>query len=249
MRPRVYDGPGYLLACVVDAIVEQFSATALKTRELATIWGTMLFPMLTPSVRIPSGVAPMASAGDHLDEPEYLQSLPFFFLHPRLQRLIVIIDQLATAIESHDQDYLRGFIERLQANETLAVRRSEGLEAELEDVLCVWMNRLISLPLRRNAGGRWNSGFGYRMCREILDAVRSESGAFAKAHQWDRQVNGDFCVVIDGELPQGHLNHRLRRALSTSLCFPGRPPHPDGPAVDQLVDRVWSRWTNTTFLL
>jgi hypothetical protein len=239
-RPRLEEGPGFLLACILDALAELLPVAAFTPRDLAVLWGSLLLPLLAPSRLLPPGDGRDAGRGDAavLAEPDYMQTVAFHLLHPRSQRLIAVLDQLCTLLVAGDVDPLAEIL-RLLGREPRAV--DAGVRQLVAD--------MVSGAHHRHAAEGWDSGFGFRLLRSVLRAAvpRDHDGAdFVPA--WDREVHGPPPGPRGAEPGLGALAERLREAMSTALWFPGRPPYPGGPAVRQILDLVWLRWTNGQWL-
>ena len=239
--PRLEDGPGYLLACIVDGIAELLGQDVYTGRDLAVLWGTMLLPLLA----LTTERAHAPALQDEDCEPDYMQMLPFYMLHPRVQSAIVVLDHLCTLLVAGDDATLHMLladIGRIDADICLPAQCiEEHTYALIEDI--------ATSALRRRATMRWNSGFGFKLFRNLLREVLSRKPSqFSRC--WDQAVHGEPTEAAASEQsPAGNLAHRLREALGTALWYPGRPPYPGGPAAQQIVDLVWLRWTDRDFLV
>lgn len=246
-RPRLEDGPGYLLACIVDAIAEMIAQRSYTGRDLAVLWGTMLLPLLAPSVEAPRHATvrrPHDSAGE---EPDYMQMLPFYLLHPRIQAAVIAIDQLCTLQLAEDFDALLevlDHVDRAAAEEPAPGGTSPATATQ------ALIRDLARRALHRRANVQWDSGFGFKLFRSLLRDVIDVPPAIPAtrwAQRWDRAVHGQMDPGTE-QHSAGSLGHRLREALGTALWFPGRPPYPGGPVAQQIIDLVWLRWTDNNFL-
>jgi hypothetical protein len=244
-RPRFEDGPGFLLACVLDALAELMPVSAFTPRDLAVLWGSLLLPLLAPSRLLPPGDDHdgVGSNDAALAEPDYMQTVAFYLLHPRSQRLIVVLDQLCTLLVAGDTDTLAEILQLLD-------REPHPVEVGVRRLVA----DMVSGAHHRHAADGWDSGFGFRLLRSVLraavpplDSGDGDSSGFVPL--WDHEVHGPPPGVRGSEHGLGALAERLREAMSTALWFPGRPPYPGGPAIRQILDLVWLRWTNRYWLV
>ncbi len=227
-RPRIEEGPGFLLACVVDAVGDLAGTVDLSERDRATLWGALLLPLLAPSH---AGGPPRGTAVSE-PPPDYQQLVAFALLHPRMQEAIAALDRLATILAMEDWHAAAALAAAAGAP------RAGGLRAGMLRL----GEALAAAMLRRDAAAGWDSGFGFRLVRSVLrDVFGEDPGDFAA--RWDAATAGP-----PGVPGVGSLAERLREALSTALGFPGRPPFPGGPAAAQLVELTWARWTDPTYL-
>lgn len=227
--PRLDEGPGFLLACVLDAVAELARGEPLTGRDQAVLWGTLLLPTVALSRLWPDGLAlPVAAER----APDYAQMWPFYLLHPRVQAAVLVIDRLVTLQLSEDHAALHRLLAALG-------RAPSTPQAAVYDLVAALAERVM----HRNAAERWDSGFGFRIFRGILREVLA-GGPERLAGLWDDALHaepeGDDSAV-------GQLAERLRESMATALWFPGRPPYRGGPVAEQLVDLVWLRWTDPLF--
>lgn len=253
LLPRLADGPGYLLACIVDAMAELLGGCSYTSRDLSVIWATMLLPVLAPSVEIDRMPALGAlDAGLHA-APDYLQTLAFYMLHPRAQTAIVVLDRLSTLLVAEDHDTLAQVLCQLAPPAAWA-----PAAADIPSAVYRLIGQVAEQALHRRASARWDGGFGFKLFRKLLrdvlvtaapvPAPPDEAPAFAR--RWDAAVHGP---AGDASSPDegpgcGALAQRLREALSTALWFPGRPLYAGGPVAQQILDLAWMRWIDDDFL-
>lgn len=259
--PRLADGPGYLLACIVDAMAEILGTAAYTSRDLAVLWATMLLPLLAPSIELDGKVRPGTGHGTGRGDlgapsappdallggaPDYLQTLPFFMFHPHIQSAIVVLDRLCTLLLVEDHAGLHQVLAHLgRADDSAGAISGDIDPVAIRAATFGLITDMAEQVLHRRAAARWDSGFGFKLFRKLLRDVLS-AGAVGFARQWDAVVHGGAAPAPGHDV--GALAQRLREALSTALWFPGRPPYPGGPAVQQLLDLTWLRWTDEDFL-
>lgn len=237
--PRLAEGPGVLLAAIVDAVLELVSGVPLTGRDRAVIWGTQLLPILAQTRLLGpeeehAGVAQML--GDQ--PPDYLMTLPYYLMHPRIQTALHALDRLCTLVLSEQWGDVS--VACVEAGFPPTSQHPSDVGRAMASLL----DALAASALHRRAADSWDSGFGFRLFRALLREVQA-SDSFAEA--WDAFVQQDPAQAhAEGTL--GALALRLQEALGTGLCFPGRPRYPSGPAAQQLLDMVWSRWTDPRFL-
>jgi hypothetical protein len=226
-RPRVADGPGFLLVCLVDAVHELIAHASPTDRDLAILWGTLLLPVLALGRR---GTAPL-----HLDDglPTYVLSWPFHLLHPRAQVAVLVLDEVCTLATTDDHDGLS----RVLVDAGLA-DPGDGAAAR-DRALVRLLEGITRRALRKRAADRWDSGFGFRLARRLMRQTDPTPGA------WDEALHGALAVVDEGP---GDLAKRLRDGLRTGLSAPLSGPDPSGTAAAQVVELTWSRWTDPLFL-
>ncbi|WP_428268677.1 hypothetical protein [Haliangium sp.] len=244
-QPRLGDGPGFLVACIADALYELTQTGRYTARDEAALWGMTLLPVLALTCEGPPVPAARLRPPPSLGEPDYMQLLPFSLLHPRVQRTIMVLDHLCTTLMSEDYPALGDLLQALDrvpdGGPLTPARIATGIDALVVDI--------ARRALHRRASARWNSGFGFKLFRNLLrDVFIGDAAEFSR--RWDRAVHGELDVPErDPSTPSpGHLAHRLREALGTALWFPGRPPYPGGPATHRVAELVWRRWTAPGFL-
>lgn len=243
MPPRLSDGPGYLLACIVDSMAELTRKNSYTGRDLAVLWGTMLLPLLGPTeVASDEGLARTDA-----EEPDYMQTLPFYMLHPRIRTTVVVLDQLCTLLVTDDHESLREVL-ALAGRPALAPSQAAGPRFTVISIYALIVE-IASRALHRRAATDWDSGFGFKLFRSLLrEALAEDPDEFCR--RWDTRVHGDVqALALGGDMPAGALAHRLREALGTALWFPGRPAYPGGAAAQEIVDLVWLRWIDRDFLM
>ncbi len=257
MLPRLHDGPGFLLACIVDALYEMQRNPTFTGRDRAVIWGTMLLPVIAPSIEIEGAHLGAQGASNHEGTsgplPDYAQMLPFFLLHPRIQHALLALDQLCTFYISGDFCAMEALLRDLE-RDLPACPDSQMVCTEV-------MSLIVELGKHANhrRGARdWDSGFGFRIFRKLLrDRLPEKSCITATipdlhtfATDWDQQIHGsppDIANVSERARVGAHAQS-LREAMSTALWSPGHPRYPDGPVAQQIIDKVWLRWTDDAFL-
>lgn len=243
--PRVDAGPGYLLACIVDVVDTLTRGSRYTDRDLAALWGTTLLPLLALTVeREPAAGPPDPAIG----EPDYMQTLPFYLLHPRVQASIAVLDHLCTMLMAEDHASLGELLValgRAAPDQPVSVRSSGDIAGRILALI----GDIAERALHRRAASRWNSGFGFKLFRNLLrEVLAEEPGCFCRI--WDRAVHGSPQQAARGgeATLDGNLTLRLREALGTALWFPGRPPYADGPVAQRVTELVWLRWTDERFL-
>lgn len=244
-RPRLDAGPGYLLACIVDVVDELTRTSRYTDRDLAALWGTALLPLLALTIERERGAGP---ADEATGEPDYMQSLPFYLLHPRVQSSIAVLDHLCTMLMAEDHAFLDELLVALgRAGPRSSV--SGRASADIAERILALIGDIAERALHRRAASRWNSGFGFKLFRNLLREVMApDPGRFSRS--WDRAVHGSpQQAPRAGEAAlDGNLTLRLREALGTALWFPGRPPYEGGPVAQRAIELVWLRWTDQRFL-
>lgn len=221
---RAGEGPGFLLACCLDAIASLCAEHPLTGRDKAVLWGTVMLPLLALGAAEEPGAPEL---GEALERPaDYAQQLPFHLLHPRAQALIALLDQVATW-SAADDPHLELWLDEL------------GYE-RLQDAL----DGLLAVVMHRKAGQQWDGGFGFKMLRGLL---RETLGDDFEAN-WDEALHSPVEGGDRGDTAVNELAVKLRGAFKTALAFPGRPPYDGGPAARQLCDLAYLRWTDELFL-
>jgi len=208
-------GPGFLLACTLDAIAELVGEVSLTHRDAAALWGGFVLPLLAPPLVVERpDVAP--------DTADFERQLAFRLLHPSARAALCVMDQLATWGDAGDVSALSVVIGEPVSDPAVAVGELIG--------------RIGRAALRRDAADRWDGGLGFRLVRRVIreiDAAPDQAGAI------DTALHGRDTP----DAMPGPLATRLREAFGTALtAAESKSP---GAATLQLVDLIWLRWVRS----
>lgn len=209
--------PGALGAALVDAVATVAREAGLKDRDRAMTWAAGLGPLLALSATIR---APRPSPADLV--PDYQALWAFHLLHPRLQEVLVLLDELASALAAGDS----------------AVFLAAGVDEDDPHAAArAVLARVEACLFTRGAHLGWDSGFGYTLVRKVVAEYREALDADPDAVLHARSAP-------DSDL--GALGTRLRAALKVALSFPGEAGdrYARGPAAEQLADLAWLGWTD-----
>jgi len=220
--PRIEEGPGFLLACVVDALGQQIQGRCVTDEEQKFFWCTLLLPLLAPARRADA-------VRTAFGLKNYQQEFAFSLLPPRLQSSIEALDQLSTLLALEDWQTATLV---LQA----AGMPTEDIKAQFQHV----SDGLVAQLIRPDPSEAEGYAFGFRIVRQVLHEMSEGGGLMLR---WMQSPNS---VQSKGEI--GPLGKRLRASLSMALTFPERPPWPTDQAATQLMADIWDRWTDPHFL-
>lgn len=220
--PRIEEGPGFLLACVVDALGQQIQGRPVTDDEQKFFWCTLLLPLLAHARRADA-------VRTALGLKNYQQEFAFSLLPPRLQSSIEVLDQLSTLLALEDWQT------------AAVVLQAAGVkEGTIKDQLQHLIDGVTAQLMHTDPSEDEGYAFAFRIVRQVVHEMSEGGGLLLR---WMQSPNS---TQSQGEI--GPLGKRLRSTLSMALTFPERPPWPATPAATQLMTDIWERWTDPNFL-
>lgn len=215
------EGPGLLLAVIVDAIGHLTRRAVLSARDRAMLWASLLGPALALTSDVPTNPAAL-SATEVL--PRYQALWAFHCLHPRDQLAVVALDALATAVAGQDDAALDRAAVAVGVSPEPREDRVARILAEVQGCLH-----------HRKAADAWDGGFGYLLVRKLIDAIVADPSPSTV----DRLLHGE---EEGGDDYEARIRHAFAQAMSA------RPEGAPTSATSQLIDLVWAKWTDPDFL-
>ena len=235
--PVLTAGPGFFLACAIDAMAEMVSGKEpVSGQELAIFSGTILLPTigLTRAVGdISEQISAKRGAGDLEDN---VQTLFFHLAHPRVQMTVWAIQRVCDGLLIDDQDGLRRLLVALgraqppDDDETTLVER---VRRALVDT--------VERALLRPASERTKDGYGFRIVGQALQAALTVQS---------RPLPMSTLRAMTGVSATGVqvFVARVRAAISDALGAEATLSPAGERARRQLEDLIWLRWTDPEFL-